>query len=829
MAPVAALLLQRCSSVQPFATGDARLPAAFIPLRSDHPLNQLRFINQGLVSNLMHIEAVDTDVLFSEGANAWHTKGTHPYAYVTPFPTSGLQAAPELDSLSPPPVGIRSAPSLGGLGTGTLELRTDGSLANWQIFNNSPGDGSPKLHLNEAFFGIRTQRGIQDAQAITLRTHPPEKLPAISSIAGSGGFPVTRLRVSDPTLPLATELFAYGSFDLQNQVRSTLPVVVFTFLMSNPTEEAIKTSLMCAMPNMIEGTFRTEQGLVLSRSGDTPMSGELCMAFSQGSLSYSMVAPTLSDIWDTFDNQGSFRQRPALGIFEYGAISTEFLIEAGTSRAVSFFLSWSFPNRSIGQESVGNRYTTFFASTREVTLQAENKLPEYWLSIQSWQSLCIDNSLPASVQDAMLNSLSQIYKTTFCTADGRWRHWDSFANPGISTLDQQLHRVFPLLFFFPEVFKNQLRTYATQQLPGGQLVSSLGMGERYTLDTAPQPSCYTQAPSFFILVYLYYCYTNDRAFLQDLWPHIDKALSWQLSITTPQGLPSNLPRLGDWQAIDGEGIDLRDALLHVCGLTAVTHIARALKVTDSVSHLQEITTAGLKTINLTFWQEDHYTSHATSVYADSITHGPDALLGFLFPMLTGMNELIDRERLLQHLSFVQSSDTFPVRLRKSAGRRNASQNTVVYPAKTMQWAALHALASESASTSLDVLSDLLNTVQNNKRDPWGFYEQLTATGNPWANPNHSSHQSIWYILLALSGQQYEAPSRRLRFTPLLTKNARLPFFTPQAHGMLAIKNQENFSIEVVSGRLILDELQINDVLRHRDVLLEAGQTLTLTV
>ena len=828
MAPIAALLLQRCSSVQSFASVDARLPAAFIPLRSDHPLTRLRFVNQGLVSNQMHIEAVDTDILFAEGQDSWHTKGTHPYAYITPFPRNNLQPL-DIDALSPPPVGIRSAPSLGGLGTGTLELKTDGSLANWQIFNNSPGNGSPKLHLDEAFFGIRTQQGIQSANAITIRTRPPDELPAISSIAGSGGFPVTRLRLSDPSLPLATELFAYGSFDLQNQARSTLPVVVFTFLMSNPTEEAINTSLMCAMPNMIEGTFRTEQGLVLSRSGTTAMSGELCMAFSQSSLAYSMVAPTLSEIWDTFEEQGSFRQRPALGIFEYGAISTEFLIEAGTSRAVSFFLSWSFPNRSIGNEEVGNHYTTSFASTREVTAGAEHSLPDFWLSLQSWQSLCLDNSLPSSVQDALMNSLSQIYKTTFCTADGRWRHWDSFANPGISTLDEQLHRVFPLLFFFPEVLKNQLLTYATQQLQEGQIITSLGMGERHTLDSTPKPSCYTQTPSFFILVYLYYCYTSDRLFLQDLWPHIDKALDWQLSITTPQGLPSNLPRLGDWQAMDKEGIDLRDALLHVCGLTAVIHIARALNVLDSVSNVQEITRAGLKTINETFWQENHYTPHSASVFSNSISRGPSALLGFLFPLLTGMNELVNKERLLQHLSYIQNGVESPIDVSKSARRRDETQKAVLYPAKTMQWAALHALASESASTSLSVLSNLLNTLQNNKRDAWGFYEQLTSVGDPWANPNHSSHQSIWFVLLAISGQQYEAPSRRLRFTPLLTKNARLPFFTPQAHGILEIRNVESYSIEVVSGRLILDELQINDSIRHRDVLLEAGQTLILSV
>ena len=823
MAPIAALLLQRCSSVQSFATDDTRVPSSFLPLHSDHPLAQLRFVNQGLVSSTMHIEAVDTDILFSEGLEAWHTKGTHPYAYVTPFPSGGNPLTLDVGALPAPPVGIRSAPSLGGLGTGTLELRADGRLANWQVFNNSPGDGQPKLHVDDAFFGIRTHQGAGAARALTIRTQPPEGLPAISAIAGSGGFPVTRLRLGDPALPLAVELYAYGAFDPHSLAASALPAVVFTFVLSNPTPEAIQTSLMCAMPNMIEGTFRTEHGLVLSRSGSAAMSGELCMAFSKGAPAYSMVAPSLEEVWGIFAKTGSFRQQTALGIFEYGAISTDFLIEAGTSRAVSFFLSWSFPNRTIAGEAVGNQYTRRFTSTRVVTERAQDTLPDLWQCMQDWQALCLSNSLPSSVQDALLNSLSQLYKTTFCTADGRWRHWDSFANPGISTLDQQLYRAFPLLFFFPEVLKDQLRTYATHQLPGGQLVGSLGMGERYPLDAAHEPVCYTKTPIFFILAYLYYCHTADRAFLQDLWAHISKAVAWQLSITTPQGLPSNLPRLGDWQALDAEGFDLRDALLHICGLNAVMHIARALDVFESVAHVQKVARTGLQSIELLFWDESQYRQNTSTIPSGS---HHEALPGFLFPLLNGMDELISKERLAQHLATIADQDASLLSLGASS-KRNLS-DTVVQPASTMQWAALHMLVNQSASTGLSTLSGFLDTLSDKKRDLWGYYEQLKPDGTPWANPNHTSHLSIWFVVLALSGQHYEAPSRRLRFAPLLTRNSRLPFFTPQAHGIIAAKNSESYVIEVVSGRLILDELQINDTIRHRDVFLEAGQSLTLT-
>lgn len=44
-----------------------------------------------------------------------------------------------LPSVVSPPLGIRSAVPLGGVGAGSIELRADGSLHEWTIMNQSPG------------------------------------------------------------------------------------------------------------------------------------------------------------------------------------------------------------------------------------------------------------------------------------------------------------------------------------------------------------------------------------------------------------------------------------------------------------------------------------------------------------------------------------------------------------------------------------------------------------------------------------------------------------------------------------------------------------------
>ena len=66
---------------------------------------------------------------YSEGDDTYNTAGAFPYLY---------ERRPD-GTLAPPPLGMRSAVPLGGFGTGTVELRADGSFADWLVENGGPG------------------------------------------------------------------------------------------------------------------------------------------------------------------------------------------------------------------------------------------------------------------------------------------------------------------------------------------------------------------------------------------------------------------------------------------------------------------------------------------------------------------------------------------------------------------------------------------------------------------------------------------------------------------------------------------------------------------
>src|ERR1700704_1271936 len=107
-------------------------------------LPQLQFQNSGTVTRDMEFRYFSQPDDYLETSDLWNIRSAATYLYRY---DGGKKRSP--------PDGVRSAVPLGGLGSGTVELRADGSLRDWNIFNNSPAYGE-KVQLDDALFGIRT-------------------------------------------------------------------------------------------------------------------------------------------------------------------------------------------------------------------------------------------------------------------------------------------------------------------------------------------------------------------------------------------------------------------------------------------------------------------------------------------------------------------------------------------------------------------------------------------------------------------------------------------------------------------------------------------------
>lgn len=788
----------------------------------DHPLATLALGRDSLLTSYMNIREVETPVHVAEGRSRWHRKGDHPYAFRVSSEETSIAWEEHRSSLQTPPLGIRSAVPLGGLGAGTVELRADGRLADWQIFNNAPGSGE-KIEIPDAFFAIRTSRPDAAAEAFTLRTRPPDPLPAIEGMRYAGAFPVSRLQLVDERLPLQAALYAYSAIDLHETGLQRTPAIIFSFLLSNPTDVPIETSVMYNQPNFIEGTYRTERGLVLSRSGTAATAGELCLTFASTLSVSSTVSSDLEEIWEAFEEEGGFEDTLSMGLFAYGALCSSFVIEPGASRTVSMVLSWRFPNRYIAGENVGNAYASSYASASEAGDHVIRQLPQVWRSLSSWNAIASGNSLPAPVQRGFTNSLAQLYKTTFCTADGRWRAWDSFSDARISSLASTLYRALPALFVAPEILRSLLRAYAMAQTGNGRLPADLGYGQRFPLDHHDTYADVHAIPSFFILVHAYFLYTGDEAFLKELWPHIEKALYQQIAITTPEGLPTNYPALGDWESMAQEGVLLHDSVLHLTGLQAVVQMATVLENANVAGFLSRILSTGLKNLQIILGSPNGFRLSSAPVAPPA---SQDLLLGFIWDGLLNFDNLVGSDQLDDFLDHIHDENAPAIRRDESRGGIHAAPGLA--PAMAINWAALHLQATGTTRRAFDAMSQLFEHLENNLADNWGHYERIMQDEDlPLSNPHHVSSLSIWYLVLAISGQRYDALHKKLSFNPKGSAGTRIPFFTPGARGMLTLQRSGRYLIEIIAGRLELERLEIGEEIVYRDILLEEGQVFQL--
>jgi len=119
-------------------------------------LRSLPFANSGVVTNSTRFMTNYNDVIYLESEVPYRPCWSWADGHITPFSDHRYLFEgdkPGIGYAAPvPPLGMRSAPPLGGLAAGTVELRADGSLRAWTIENASPAGSTKTAWLDDAVY-----------------------------------------------------------------------------------------------------------------------------------------------------------------------------------------------------------------------------------------------------------------------------------------------------------------------------------------------------------------------------------------------------------------------------------------------------------------------------------------------------------------------------------------------------------------------------------------------------------------------------------------------------------------------------------------------------
>ncbi|VGO18736.1 GH116 family glycosyl-hydrolase [Pontiella sulfatireligans] len=800
---------------------------------------QLRFGNSGTVSSDMEIKyATVKPIFYVETDDKWFAKKEFEYLHL-------LEEGKAVN----PPSGIRSSVPLGGIGAGTVELRADGRLRDWNIFNNMPFNagkkkkGKDKLdsfegleevftpgkktHVDDAFMGLRVKGAAGSPVAVALRTAPlKDQLPSVQRINYSGAYPVSRLAFSDDCLSLEATLYAYSEFRIRDAARSATPCVLFSLELRNPTREPMDASFLFNMPNSIGGTYSAGEGLTLTRSKPGLTHGSMTFAATGADKVTYGTGGSVSDVWADFEEDGQFTS--VVSKANYGVISASARIEPGQTRVITIAMAWYFPDRLSSRENFpikGNYYSNLFESSSDVAKTVLGRLPETWSDLLEWQRACFDNSLPKWFQDALVNGASNIAKIGLWGKDGKYYQWESFSCPNIEPIHVTLARALPFMFFFPELEKQIIRDFGPIQQEDGYVTEKIW--SRMTGRSRILGDC---SPVFIFAVQMIYQWTGDEVFFNEMWPHVKRAVEWQIERSQQFGLPNHMKCTYDLSGFDKYSVLGYNGVMHIAGLKSAISMGTMKGDHAFVDQCEENLRLARKTLSEKLWNGSFYPCYWDEKKGRSDMIHTDVLYGQLWAYILGLGEVVPADTLKSHLAMEEEYANTPYGLRMLVDTQNGAdpngrtKDDTIWQIANVTWSGLNFfLGNEDMKHSLSQTENMVKNWSRNWNDQWNYTGMYTAwDGGPYCNSHYDRHLMFWSFPLAMTGQNYSAVDKRLSFDPKQLAPYRLPFYTPTANGVLETMADGSMQLQLFSGELNLTELVIGEKTVGRDLSLKAG-------
>jgi len=334
-------------------------------------------------------------------------------------------------------------------------------------------------------------------------------------------YPKSWFAYKTPQLPITLTVEQFSPVLPNNYKESSYPVAVYNWYADNPGKSAVTVSLLFSWTNMV-GWFRdpthafpaalntqnidrykaesiaggSMQGIIFDRIRPEPVSEEWDGQFAIASLASKGVEITYlttyspvgdgSEVWQPFAKDGRLpnteSRLASSGDPFAGAIAVRFTLSPGEKRMIPMALAWDLPVVQFGSGRKWVRhYTRFFdrSGTNAWALArlALQNAQEWSRQIDEWQKPYItDSSKPDWYRGMLFNELYDL-------ADGGtfWGHelnkpanpnhpsaadqdtfsyLECFDYPFYGTLDVRFYGSFPLLKFWPEIEKQEMRMYA---------------------------------------------------------------------------------------------------------------------------------------------------------------------------------------------------------------------------------------------------------------------------------------------------------------------------------------------------------------------------------
>ncbi|MEI6602118.1 MAG: GH116 family glycosyl hydrolase [Clostridia bacterium] len=477
---------------------------------------------------------------------------------------------------------VRSGIMHGGIGTGGFELRADGLFSDFTIFNNMPlGTGNPYPFKADTsiFFKVRWQEEgghpkmkilqIEDGPGLITGGVQPMYyifpwMSGVDQIEYSASFPFSKLKFTDEEMPFDIQLEVFTPFIPHDVKNSSLPGVYFNFEILQKGNKKCDVMLMLAARNGVgydvhEKEYATKviqnSQTVTCEMTCNHMKGNEATYGTQSITSISSDAsyyagwehlhpyyevvlrnPVLPNINVTADRNrfDDATQQNIAGERLFSTVAVSKTLENKASFTHSFVYAWNFPNFYSKADTLeGHYYSNFFACAEDVSNYMVLNAATLKAKTLDFYHNFFDSSIPAFVLD-QVNSHFNTFITSailskaskFAISEGMLA--DRSVGP-FATMDVGMYGSVMPAALFPEIDKNTFRSHKEAQLSSGEVVHGLHRNFKSEVHEDESVHSRIDMPSQYVIQSLRdYFWTNDKEYLQEIWPSVKKTIMYCL-------------------------------------------------------------------------------------------------------------------------------------------------------------------------------------------------------------------------------------------------------------------------------------------------------------
>lgn len=555
---------------------------------------------------------------------------------------------------------------LGGIGTGCIDLDTDGSLGRCSIFNTFV----PHRTLGLPFLALSV-----GSKAWALTTQNILGIGRTKQIHYWGHYPIADLEFEIDS-PIEVGLRAWSPFVPGNAVASNTPAACFEMHLRNVSDATVNGTILFTFP----GPTDAEAGARLYQHG--PVHGAVngvSVTTATGNGYLLGVAGTRRPrvgrfiSLDSVDWADVNRELPSAENDAPGAcLAIDFCVGPGEHEIVPLVLSWYSPRwAGSAAHHFWHAYSQRFRSAIEVAENIVANRGTLMAQILSWQAEIYKNrDLPIWLQDQLVNILHTIPEDSFWACESippeTW-----YKPTGLFGLTESPRTTphicnpsdwvggLPIVFFFPELAAALLRAYVHFQLSTGEI--PVGIGEGSDL-VKPE---YRVIP---IMNSLIHVQLIDRlwqrdlsaAVLREFYPSVRQAVDYTKGLDRDgDGLPDLDPDpipnhyYGKWAWYG--------ASIHVGGLWLATlcmaeRMAREMGDSGFMRDCRVWYERGRQTLEEKLWEGRYYAVFNDPVKGKrSDTIFANQLVGQLCADLHGLNDILDSGRVETVLNTIKDT------------------------------------------------------------------------------------------------------------------------------------------------------------------------------